>query len=174
MAAVFIAFALASSFLIPRARPDFPGRRGVRWFSALSVALMLAMLSAMFVFAREADEGEAAHGEDARPSETQMPGQTQTEPSSEEGAGSGGSRPEGDAAAGQAVFNAAGCGGCHTLAEAGASGEVGPNLDEAKPPYDLVLERVTNGKGAMPSFSDQLDEEEIRNVAAYVAKAAGG
>ena len=39
----------------------------------------------------------------------------------------------GDATAGKAVFTSAGCGGCHTLADAGANGNVGPNLDEAKP-----------------------------------------
>ena len=33
--------------------------------------------------------------------------------------------------------------------EAGSSGSVGPNLDESKPSYDLVVERVTNGQGAM-------------------------
>ena len=41
--------------------------------------------------------------------------------------------PAGDAAAGEAVFASAGCGGCHTLEAAGASGKVGPNLDDAKP-----------------------------------------
>ena len=44
------------------------------------------------------------------------------------------------------------CGGCHTLADAGSTGNVGPNLDDAKPSYDLVVDRVTNGQGGMPSF----------------------
>ena len=52
----------------------------------------------------------------------------------------------------------AGCVGCHTLADAGATGTVGPNLDEAKPPYDLVVKRVTNGMGAMPPFKGQLSD----------------
>ena len=39
----------------------------------------------------------------------------------------------GDAAAGKEVFASAGCAGCHTLADAGSTGTVGPNLDEAKP-----------------------------------------
>ena len=103
-----------------------------------------------------------------------MPGQTQTEPSGEGGQGSSGAPPEGDPKAGKAVFASAGCGGCHTLADAGSSGQVGPSLDEAEPPFELVVERVTNGRGAMPSFADQLDEEQIRNVAAYVAQAVGG
>lgn len=80
---------------------------------------------------------------------------------------------EGDAAAGKKVFAEAGCTGCHTLADAGASGQVGPNLDQAKPDAALVVERVTNGKGAMPSFKGKLTDEQIQDVAAYVSSAAG-
>lgn len=80
---------------------------------------------------------------------------------------------EGDAAAGEAIFTSAGCAGCHTLAAAGANGNVGPNLDEAKPDYATVLQFVTNGQGAMPSFSGQLSETDIQNVAAYVSQNAG-
>src|SRR5215468_1997451 len=58
----------------------------------------------------------------------------------------------GDPTAGKAVFTSAGCVGCHTLADAGATGTVGPNLDDAKPSDALVVERVTNGEGGMPSF----------------------
>ncbi len=79
----------------------------------------------------------------------------------------------GDAAAGKAVFASAGCGGCHTLADAGSTGEVGPNLDEAKPDAALVTERVTNGKSPMPSFKGQLNETQIADVAAYVSSVAG-
>ncbi len=80
---------------------------------------------------------------------------------------------QGDAAAGATVYASAGCAACHTLAAAGSAGTVGPNLDEAKPDYALVMERVTNGKGAMPSFSGQLSETDIQNVAAYVSQNAG-
>ena len=48
-----------------------------------------------------------------------------------------------------------------------------PNLDEAKPPYDLVVDRVTNGKGVMPPFKGQLSEQQIQDVAAYVSSVAG-
>lgn len=79
----------------------------------------------------------------------------------------------GDAAAGEAVFASGGCGACHTLAAAGASGTVGPNLDDAKPPATLVVTRVTDGAGAMPSFKDKLTEQQIQDVAAYVSSVAG-
>lgn len=82
--------------------------------------------------------------------------------------------PAGDAAAGKEIFASAGCGSCHTLADAGTSGAVGPNLDDAKPDLALVIDRVTNGRGVMPSFEGQLDEQEIADVAAYVVEATQG
>jgi mono/diheme cytochrome c family protein len=75
----------------------------------------------------------------------------------------------GDAANGEQVFVAAGCGGCHTLSEAGSSGSIGPNLDDAAPSFDLVVTQVTNGGGTMPAFGDELSEQEIRDVAAFVS-----
>ena len=72
------------------------------------------------------------------------------------------------------MFASAGCGACHTLADAGATGTVGPDLDAATPSAALVADRVRNGQGAMPSFAGQLDDDEIAAVAAYVAGAAGG
>lgn len=56
----------------------------------------------------------------------------------------------------------------------GPSGSVGPNLDHAKPSAALVVDLVTNGKGAMPSFSGQLSKGEIEALAAYVSQASGG
>jgi cytochrome c6 len=81
---------------------------------------------------------------------------------------------KGDATAGKKVFTSAGCTSCHTLADAGSTGTVGPNLDDAKPSVDLVVDRVTNGKGVMPSFKDQLSAKEIQDVAAYVSQATSG
>jgi mono/diheme cytochrome c family protein len=80
----------------------------------------------------------------------------------------------GDATAGKQVFETAGCKGCHTLQDAGATGTVGPNLDQAKPPLSLVVTRVVNGSGAMPPFKGNLTDKQIANVAAYVVKATGG
>ncbi len=69
---------------------------------------------------------------------------------------------------GSEVFAQAGCGSCHTLAAAGSSGTVGPDLDEVKPSHDLVVDRVTNGQGGMPPFKDQLSDEQIQAVADFV------
>src|SRR4051794_16568669 len=64
---------------------------------------------------------------------------------------------KGDSKKGDAVFASGGCGGCHTLAAAHASGTVGPNLDQLKPDYQAVTAQVTNGGGAAPPFQTQLN-----------------
>lgn len=53
-------------------------------------------------------------------------------PASAPGGGSGGSSSgaTGDATAGKAVFASNGCGSCHTLSAAGATGTIGPDLDK--------------------------------------------
>jgi mono/diheme cytochrome c family protein len=81
---------------------------------------------------------------------------------------------KGDATRGKAIFASAGCGGCHTLQAAGTSGTVGPNLDDAKPDFALVFDRVKHGKGAMPSFDGQLTDQEIADVAEYVVESTHG
>ena len=75
----------------------------------------------------------------------------------------------GDPAAGEEVFASSGCGACHTLSAAGSTGTVGPNLDDAAPSYELAVERVTLGQGGMPAFGDQLEPQQIADVAAFVS-----
>lgn len=81
--------------------------------------------------------------------------------------------PPGGGADGKSIFASAGCAGCHTLADAGSNGTVGPNLDDAKPSKELAIDRVTNGQGGMPSFKGQLSEKQIEAVAEYVSSVAG-
>lgn len=69
VAVVFIAFALASSFLAPRRWPDFPGKNGLSVFVIASLVLFAGMLSAVIVFGSEAKEAGAevgAHGSPAQ------------------------------------------------------------------------------------------------------------
>ena len=85
---------------------------------------------------------------------------------------------KGDATAGKAVFTGtAGCTNCHTLKDATATGNVGPNLDDSKPAFELVVTRVSLGKGVMPAFSKakggQLADQQIADVAQYVSTVAG-
>jgi mono/diheme cytochrome c family protein len=78
------------------------------------------------------------------------------------------------AASGAAVFDEAGCGSCHTLAAAGATGSIGPDLDQLAPAADAVAAVVRSGRGTMPAFEGRLEDAEIAAVADYVAESAGG
>ena len=97
-----------------------------------------------------------------------------TETETTETTETGGGAPEGDPVAGKAVFTGpSGCTGCHTLSDAGSTGTVGPNLDDAMPSFDLAYDRVTNGQGGMPSFATSLTDQQRADVAAYVSSVAG-
>ena len=74
---------------------------------------------------------------------------------------------------GKDVFlNKAVCSTCHTLAEAGSNGQIGPNLNEIRPDKMRVMNAVTNGIGVMPAYEGQLTSEEIEAVAHYVSISA--
>jgi mono/diheme cytochrome c family protein len=169
VALVFVLFALTVAMVIPRKWPDFPGYR-LGLFILVTFLLFVSMMTAVVVATggeeheEAAAEGTQAGGTESEPAETETGTGGETQP---------GGAAEGDAAAGEQVFASAGCASCHTLAAANASGTVGPNLDEAKPPASLVVERVTNGMGVMPSFKGQLSEQQIEDVAAYVSESAG-
>ena len=168
VAAVLVVFSLTVALVIPKRNPDFPGKR-MGLFFAVSAVLVAGMLIAVEVVSGEEET------EEAEPAEV-----TPGEPSGESAPPPGESAPpaegaQGDPAAGKDIFlNVAGCGSCHTLADAGTSGAVGPNLDDAQPDHDLVVDRVTNGAGAMPSFQSTLSEQQIQDVAAYVVQATSG
>jgi mono/diheme cytochrome c family protein len=75
------------------------------------------------------------------------------------------------ARSGKQIFTAEGCGGCHTLADAGASGTSGPDLDQVRPDAAAVKAKVPGGGGSMPSFN--LPAPELDALAQYVASVAG-
>jgi mono/diheme cytochrome c family protein len=82
--------------------------------------------------------------------------------------------PKGDASAGKDVFASAGCGGCHTMKEANASGTVGPNLDDLKPELPAIQTQVINGGGGMPPFKGQLSDQQIADVSQFVFDSTHG
>jgi len=179
-AVVFIVLALIASMVVPRRRPEFPSRY-LGWFIAGCIVLFVGQMTAVILLAEVGEEREAAA--ETEPRETE-PGETETETTEPEPTepettdetetetteppAGGGSEP-----VGRQIF-VDNCAACHTLADAGTTGTIGPNLDESQPPVDLVVDRVTNGQGAMPSFEGTLTPEEIQEVATYVSAAAGG
>ena len=50
VAAIFIAFALVSSFLVPRYKPDFPGPNGMGVFIIASIVVFALMVAAVNFF----------------------------------------------------------------------------------------------------------------------------
>ena len=85
---------------------------------------------------------------------------------------SGGSSNSAALKAGMSVFES-NCASCHTLAAAGSTGTVGPNLDQLKPNDALVTHQVINGGGGMPAFGSVLSQTQIKSVALYVSSVAG-
>ena len=83
VALVFIAFALVSSFVLPRRNPNFPGR-GLGAYIAVAALIFLAMIAAVVVFAKESEEeGHAAEVTETAPGDAEPTG-TGTEPTETE------------------------------------------------------------------------------------------
>jgi mono/diheme cytochrome c family protein len=123
-----------------------------------STVAVLALTAIVLVVA--ACGGSSGSSSSAAPTST---------PTSTPASGGGG---EVSAEAGKVVFTS-NCSTCHTLADAGATGSVGPNLDDLKPDEETVKNQVTNGGGGMPAFGGQLSETQIESVATYVSSVAG-
>ena len=188
VAGSFIVFALVMALVIPRSRPEFPGKR-LPIFLAVCGVFFLAQMTAVLVLAEVGEADEPAHEETTTgaeptaptPTETTGTETTATETTATETTGTETTTtepttpPQGDPVAGKEVFlGTSGCAGCHTLADAGSTGTIGPNLDGLKPSHDAVVAQVTNGGGGMPAFGDSLSEEQIQDVAAYVSSATQG
>ena len=161
VAITFIAWSLITAISVPKRNPGFPKRLDA--YIVVSALLFLAQMTVVVWVTGTQEVEEEAHA--AAPG-----GETTT---AEGGSTTEAPAPAGDAADGKQVFETAGCVACHTLADAGSTGSVGPNLDDAKPPASLVVDRVTSGAGVMPSFKDKLSEQQIQDVAAYVSSVAG-
>jgi cytochrome c oxidase subunit 2 len=102
-----------------------------------------------------------------------------------QGGGGGGGGGEAD---GKTLFTDAAeptaCKSCHTLADAGATGTTGPNLDEVVPDLsDAEIKqsiqdpdaKITEGfqEGLMPRYGDSLSEEQVDALVKYLKEVAG-
>ncbi len=187
--AIFIAFALLSSFVFPRLNPDFPTKKGLRWYLPLAFCFFAAMLAAVLVFGREKKEAAAAATTTASSTTTSS---SSTTTSSSASAAPSAPYANGDATAGKSVFASAGCSACHTFKPAGSTGTVGPNLDDladyAKqageglgnytvdaiihPPAKYVPKGFPTN--AMPTtFGSSLNSKQIADLVAFLDGSSG-
>jgi len=185
VAAVLVGFSLFVSIVVPRRRPDFPGR-SLRVFVLVSALLVVGMLTAVAVLGEShhfASEGGESGGV------TNQPPTATTTPT---GTGTGtvtGQQPAGDPAAGKEIFTTTAqpsCSTCHTLKEAGATQTIGPNLDEVLKGKDAAFihesivdpnAEVATGyqPGIMPeTYSEQLDEKQLADLVAFLVQATKG
>jgi mono/diheme cytochrome c family protein len=88
--------------------------------------------------------------------------------------GCGGStpKPPANASPGLAAFDQVGCGSCHTLAAAHATGTVGPKLDGRALAPATVEHYVRDGGGGMPKFTNQLTDAQIKALSEFVAQSS--
>jgi mono/diheme cytochrome c family protein len=71
---------------------------------------------------------------------------------------------------GRQLFTDNGCVACHTLADAGAAGTVGPSFDgDASLDKSRAVSVITNGQGPMPNFG-WLAEQDIDLIASYIVQ----
>lgn len=145
------------------ARSDDPGRASRRRASALELGLLAVALVALG-FGAGAVGWTIGHSSKSTRRVTVAP----AAPAKQGAAATAAVR--GDPAAGKAVFVGSGCGSCHTLAATGAKGTVGPNLDQVKLTTSEILVWVGVGKGAMPSFKQQLTKKQLDDVSAFLAQ----
>lgn len=67
------------------------------------------------------------------------------------------------------------CKNCHSLKASNAVAQVGPSLDQLRPPKALVVDAIENGRarGNGQMAADLVEGSDVQKVAAYVAKATG-
>lgn len=189
-ALLLVGFALVVSIWLPRRDSGFPGRH-MGALILVAALLIIAMLTAVEVFG-ESHHVESAAGESG-PAETEpaptTSGPTETAPTETAPAETSGGGPAGDPAAGEEIFTATAqppCASCHTLAEANASGTVGPDLDQVLKGKDAAFvhesivdpdAEIASGftAGVMPAvYGDQLDDQQLADVVAFLEQSVNG
>jgi mono/diheme cytochrome c family protein len=181
-ALVLVGFALVVSIVLPRRNPNFPGRH-VGALVLVAALLIIAMLTAVEVLGESHHIAAAESGAtETQPAPT---GSTPTETAPTETSGG----PAGDPVAGKQIFTTAAqppCASCHTLAEANASGTVGPDLDQVlkgKDPafvHESIVDpdaEVASGftAGVMPAvYADQLNDQQLADLVAFLEQSVNG
>jgi mono/diheme cytochrome c family protein len=139
-------------------------RRFYLWlFGSLAGVVVLGVIAIVYVLA--SNGLGSSEGSNVQPTATQASTNTETQAAPTETQAA--QPPVGP---GRDLF-ASTCGTCHTLAAAGTTGTVGPNLDDLKPDQATVQAAIQNGPGAMPA--NLLTGAQAQQVAAFVAASAG-
>jgi mono/diheme cytochrome c family protein len=183
-AALLVGFALVVSLVIPRRNPGFPGRH-LGLLILIGALLVIGMLTAVEVLGESHHFEAAESGGNVTEQAPTVSSGTSTAATPTETAGGGGG-PSGDPAAGEQLFTANAqppCASCHTLSEANATGQVGPNLDDVLKgkSADFIHEsivdpnaEIANGftAGVMPeTYRDQLNDQQLADLVAFLAQA---
>jgi mono/diheme cytochrome c family protein len=162
----------------------FPGSRGL----LVGIIVVFAgLVGATATFAwmnaeEEQDEHAAEHAEERAAAEEERLAAEQEEAAAAEGE----TTTTGEATAavdGAQVFESAGCGGCHALADAGTSATIGPDLDGALQgqPASFIEESIVDpnkniAQGYPPdvmpqTFGESLSPEELDALVKYLKQA---
>jgi mono/diheme cytochrome c family protein len=138
--------------------------RKILFPSLILIALFAVVIPAMVIGDHKTETGGGGGGETA----------AAPAPAAEQGGKAAAPQaPSGAEAQGKQNFTQS-CGTCHTLADAGTSGKVGPVLDQVKPDKARVLAAIKNGglgSGTMPA--NIVTGKDAQAVATYVSSVAG-
>ena len=176
--AIFVSFSLLSAFYFPSRNPNFPTREGLKWYVPLAAILFVGMIGSVLYFGREKSEAS-----------TSPPAATSTTAGGGAGGGTTTAAAAGDPVAGKVVFSANGCAACHTFKAAGASGKVGPDLDQladyaqkaGEPLQSYVLGAIEHPPpkyvppgfptNAMPTtFGKTLSQKQLQDLVAFLTQ----
>ncbi len=189
---LLIVFALAVAFLGMR-KEGFPSSSQLKGIGATAVVLVVctgigAIQSARFEQSERREKNQEAakeaQAEDAAKQEAEAP-LTEGEGAAPTATGEAPSPQASGGAEGKALFADNGCGDCHTLADAGTTGQIGPVLDEVLPGMSAEMIRtsivdpgatVEQGfpEGVMPSgYGDLFTPAELDALVAYLSDVTG-
>jgi hypothetical protein len=76
------------------------------------------------------------------------------------------------ASPGRQQFELEGCANCHRLIAAGANSTVGPDLSYLNPTIAVVVGKVLNGGGGMPSYRGAMSKKQLATLAYWTSWAA--
>jgi mono/diheme cytochrome c family protein len=139
-------------------------RRFYLWlFGSLSAVVALGVIAIVYVLASNGLGSSEGSNLQLIATQASTTTETQAAPTETQAA-------QPPVASGRDLF-ASTCGTCHTLAAAGTTGTVGPNLDDLQPDQATVQAAIEGGPGVMPA--NLLTGAQAQQVAAFVAASAG-